>query len=98
MIKKGQQEIMDSSTEWDVYQIKIAGLLDPSWSEWLAGMEISSESEGQNPPVTILTGRVSDQTILRGILCKIWDLNFRIISVCQIGPADEQLDERGIMK
>jgi hypothetical protein len=90
--------MMDSSKEWDVYRIKIAGILDPSWSEWLAGMEIKPVSETQLSPFTLLTGKISDQAVLRGILCKIWDLNFRIISVCAIGPADQELDERGIMK
>jgi hypothetical protein len=98
MSRKGHQEIMNPSGEWDVYQIKIAGTLDPSWSEWLGGMEIRSESSSQTGPVTILTGSISDQAILRGILCKIWDLNFKVISVCQTGSADEELDQRGIMK
>ena len=82
---------MDSSKEWGLYQIKIAGTLDPSWSEWLGGLQIKTESHDQNPPLTILTGQISDQTILRGILCKIWDLNFRIMSVCQIEPMDEEM-------
>jgi hypothetical protein len=82
---------MDSSKEWGLYQIKIAGTLDPSWSEWLGGLQIKTESQDQNPPLTILTGQISDQTILRGILCQIWDLNFRIMSVCQIEPMDEEM-------
>jgi hypothetical protein len=72
------------SVEGDVYQIKIAGVLDPSWSEWLGGMRMRLESENQNRPFTILTGTITDQTVLRGILCKIWDLNFKVISVQSI--------------
>jgi hypothetical protein len=86
---------MNSDAEFDVYQIKIVGTLDPSWSEWLGGLQIKTESQDQNPPLTILTGQISDQTILRGILCKIWDLNFRIISVCQIEPMDEKMYNKG---
>jgi hypothetical protein len=89
---------MDPTEECGFYQIKIAGVIDPNWSEWLSGMEIRSESGAQKPPATILTGEISDQAILRGILCKIWDLNFKVISVCLIKPVDKELDQRGIKR
>lgn len=73
---------MDTSAEKEMYQIKIAGTLDPSWSEWLGRMEIRTETgAGAN---TTLSGIVSDQATLRGILCKLWDLNFKVISVRQV--------------
>jgi len=40
------------------YQIKVPGHLNESWSEWVGRMTIKVESEGDGPPVTILTGKV----------------------------------------
>jgi hypothetical protein len=87
--------MMEPNQEGDVYQIKIAGALDPSWSEWLGGMEIRSESGSRHLPMTILTGSVSDQAILRGILCKIWDLNFMVISVVGTAHGGDISNEQG---
>lgn len=69
------------------YQIKVAGYLDQKWSDWFNGMEISHALEGDNTPITTLTGPVTDQPSLRGILSKIWDLNLVLISLFRIsGP------------
>lgn len=62
-----------------VYQIRIQGRLDESWSDWFNGMTITFESG-----ITTLTGAVADQSALRGLLCKIWDLNLTLISVNKI--------------
>ena len=62
-----------------VYQIQVQGKLDESWSDWFSGMTITSESG-----ITTLTGPVADQSALRGILSKIWDLNLVLISVTRI--------------
>ncbi len=62
-----------------VYQIKMQGRLDKSWSGWFSGMTITLDSD-----TTILTGAVADQSALRGILTKLWDLNLALISVAQI--------------
>jgi len=62
-----------------VYQIKMQGRLDESWSGWFNGMAIAFDSD-----TTTLTGAVADQSALRGILNKLWDLNLALISVMQI--------------
>ena len=66
------------------YQIKINGIFRENWSDWLSGMEISTEKAGQESQVTTLVGVIPDQAALRGILCKIWDLNLTILSVMRI--------------
>ena len=66
------------------YQIKINGKFRENWSDWLSGMEIFTEKDGEEPQVTTLVGVVPDQAALRGILCKIWDLNLTIRSVLRI--------------
>jgi len=65
------------------YQIKVPGHLDESWSEWAGGMTITVESEGDGPPVTILTGTV-DQAALQGLLRRLYALGLPLISVIWI--------------
>jgi hypothetical protein len=67
-----------------IYQIKVPGHLDESWSEWADGMTITVESGDDGSPVTTLTGKVADQPSLRGILTKIWDLNLVLISLIRV--------------
>lgn len=61
------------------YQIKVKGTLGSQWSDWFAGMTIESE-EG----VTILTGRLLDQSALHGLLVRIRDLGLPLISVNRV--------------
>jgi len=62
------------------YQIQVPGELDESWSDWLAGMTMAVESEGEDPPVTILTGKL-DQAALHGLLRRLYSLGLPLISV-----------------
>ena len=62
------------------YQIKVPGVLDESWSDWDGKMTITVESEGDGPPVTILTGTV-DQAALQGLLRRLYSLGLPLISV-----------------
>ena len=59
-----------------VYQIKAAGRLDSQWTDWFEGVAV--ESQGR---MTVLTGRIIDQSALHGLLAKIRDLGMPIISV-----------------
>jgi hypothetical protein len=59
-----------------VYEIRLQGQLDPRWSDWFSGLTVSVDDG-----LTTLTGPVTDQAVLRGILSKIWDLNLVLISV-----------------
>jgi hypothetical protein len=63
------------------YQIKVPGYFDESWSEWAGGMTITVESEGDGPPVTILTGTVADQAALQSLLRRIYSLGLPLMSV-----------------
>ena len=64
------------------YQIKVPGELDESWSDWAGGMTIAVESEGdgEERPVTTLTGTV-DQAALQGLLRRLYSLGLPLISV-----------------
>ncbi len=71
--------IMANRHEFDrsaLYNIRVKGRLEADWSEWLGGFEIKP-AEGE----TLLTGLVSDQSALYGLLAKLNELGFTLISV-----------------
>ena len=76
---------LDQST---AYQIKVRDRLDDHWMDWFDGLTITFESEGDDVTTTTLTGAVADQAVLRGILCKLWDLNLTLISVTRYPNRD----------
>ena len=63
-----------------IYIIHVRGELDPAWSAWFDGMSIKS-SNASGDTETVISGPVSDQAHLRGILNKLWDLNLELVSV-----------------
>jgi hypothetical protein len=62
-----------------VYQIKVPGALDESWSDWAGGMTIAVETEGDGPPLTTLTGAL-DQAALQGLLRRLYSLGLPLVS------------------
>ena len=68
------------------YQIKVPGELDARWSDWIGGMTIATESKGDGPPVTVLTGEV-DQAALHGLLRRLYSLGLPLISVICVEEA-----------
>ena len=67
-----------------LYRIRVEGVLEPTWSEWLAGMNISQEAGG----VTILYGSVRDQAELFRLLTKVRDMGLDLISVNRVEPPE----------
>jgi hypothetical protein len=63
-----------------VYEIKVPGELDESWTDWDGKMTITVESEGVGPPVTTLTGMV-DQAALHSVLRRLYSLGLPLLSV-----------------
>ena len=74
-----------------IYEIQVQGELDRGWEGWFSGLSLSIEHLSEQPPTTTLTGHVPDQSALRGMLCKLWDLNLTLISVRRI--EQEEKDE-----
>ena len=67
-----------------LYRIRVEGVLEPTWSEWLDGMTISQEPGD----VTILSGSVRDQAELFGLLTKVRDMGLTLISVNRVEPPE----------
>ena len=63
------------------YEIKVQGELGQDWIVWFGSMTIVVERD-----VTTLTGIVTDQAALHGILIKIRDLGLPLLSVRWMDP------------
>jgi hypothetical protein len=59
------------------YEIRVQGVLDESWSEWLGGLDVRPLDSG----VTVLSGHIRDQSALHGLLNKIRDLGLPLLGV-----------------
>ena len=66
------------------FRIKLKGCLEDKWSDWFEQMAISSDGRE-----TILTGSVTDQAALHGLLIRIRDLNLTLLAVERIEPDQE---------
>ncbi len=65
-----------------VYQIRLKGHLGPEWTDWFEGLTITLEDNGD----TLLTGPVTDQAALHGLLKKVRDLGMPLVSVSPVEP------------
>ena len=66
------------------YHIRLKGHLDDHWSAWFGDLSLTHEHDG----TTSLSGLVSDQAELHGLLMKVRDLGVALISVAVVDPAD----------
>jgi hypothetical protein len=60
-----------------VYEIRVKGHLDPRWSEWFDGLEITNLENGE----ALLSGEIVDQAALHGVLAKVRDLGLPLVAV-----------------
>ena len=72
-----------------VYQIRIQGQIDESWSDWLGGLTITPQPDGE----TLLAGPIPDQAALHGILDKLYAMNLSILTVVQVRTGREKGDK-----
>jgi hypothetical protein len=79
----------------NVYEIQVQGELDQDWQRWFNGLSVDLAHSSGQLPTTTLTGPVTDQAALRGMLCKLWDLNLTLISVRRI-EADDIEEETNV--
>lgn len=65
-----------------IYQIRIGGTLAREWTDWFGGLTVTPEDNGD----TLMTGPVSDQAALYGLLKKVRDLGMPLLSVNRAEP------------
>ena len=64
-----------------IYKIKVEGVLKENWMEKFQGLKISIERPSSGKPVSVLTGKINDQSALSGLLTMLYDYNMTIVSV-----------------
>ena len=69
-----------------VYEIRVEGHLGDRWSDWFDGLTIRNDPNGE----TRLTGLISDQTALYGVLAKIHNLNLVLVSLVRLSYSENQ--------
>jgi hypothetical protein len=72
-----------------LYEIRIKGHLDDRWRDWFDGLTITLEDSGY----TVLTGPVTDQSALHGLLKKIRDLGMPLVSVRPLEHGQSDLSD-----
>jgi hypothetical protein len=60
-----------------IYEIRVEGHLAEHWSDWFEGLAIHNDSNGE----MVLSGPLTDQAALFGVLTKIHAFNLTLISV-----------------
>jgi hypothetical protein len=73
-----------SGARWPArYEVRVDGVLDGRWSQWFQGLRIDNQG-GE----TVLSGTLSDQPALHGILDKVRDLGLCIVAVRRLPPQE----------
>ena len=73
------------------YRVRVLGPMDKRRSDYLCGMSISSRRRHGGPIVTTLTGELTDQAALMGVLNSLYDMGYPLLKVERLGhspPAD----------
>jgi hypothetical protein len=89
MSEQGQRD------DRQAYRIQVEGWLDQDWSDWLGDPDITLERVAGSEPATILTALL-DQAALRGLLCRLWDLNLALVSVTPLQGKPISPEEREV--
>jgi hypothetical protein len=93
--KEGKQMAFAGEIPRAIYEIRVVGELARDWEAWFDGLAVRLTVAAGQVPTTTLVGPVADQAALRGILCKLWDLNLTLISVRRIGLDDRKEEVNG---
>jgi hypothetical protein len=71
-----------------VYRIHVRGHLDPKYSDWLAGMQLTEICGSNGTPETILVGRLLDQAALSGLLESLYEKHLPVLSADCMGAEE----------
>jgi hypothetical protein len=75
-----------------LYEIKVPGEIDPRWQDWISGLSLHIEFEGDRQRLTTLTGAL-DQAALHGVIRWLYDLGLPLISVICLDWRPESREE-----
>jgi hypothetical protein len=64
-----------------VYQIRVQGFLDESWSDRMNEADIRVQNPPDEAPVSLVTGHFIDQAALAGVLNTLYDLGYPLLKV-----------------
>ncbi len=64
-----------------IYRICIQGTLDKNWSDYCGGMAVEHGRDPHHHAMSIMTGRLADQSELIGVLNALHDMGCPILSV-----------------
>lgn len=67
-----------------VYQITVLGALSARWSERLEGMVILTTSLNDGSTLSILSGTLTDQAALIGVLNTLYEFHLPLLSVTRL--------------
>jgi hypothetical protein len=67
------------------YEIRVQGILGERWSEWFGGLNLQSEGDE-----TVLSGTLTDEPALHGVLERLRDLGLSLIAVRRLRPEDKK--------
>ena len=87
MAKEGGSAAADQGP--GLYEIRVQGHLNKRWADWLEGLVFRHEADG----TTNLSGPLTDQAALHGVLNRIRDLGLPIVSVQWLGPVQAHEEE-----
>ena len=62
------------------YEIRLTGRLPERWAAWFDGLTVSQHGDG----TTVISGPITDQAALHGLLQRVRDLGLPLISVERI--------------
>lgn len=69
-----------------MYRISVVGKLDQHWADYCGGMTITYVKDLHHHTRTILTGPLTDQSALIGVLTSLYDLGCPIVFVECMSP------------
>jgi hypothetical protein len=84
-------EQLPNASQPAAYRIRIAGRVKNGWSDFMSNLEESCEQEN-GATVTVITGVVTDQAALHGLLERIRDMNLTLLSVACAGSCSQDFD------
>jgi hypothetical protein len=78
-----KEALMSNGREYDkpaLYEFVVKGKLDSRWSRWFAGMQVIPQPDG----CSLITGLITDQAALYGVISRLRDLGTVLISVQRV--------------